>query len=396
LNTTSTKLQTIKIMNENNFRSNSLLAKKRHDALVAAARNPTLADVANELFVLDGLRCTETDVAGFLLGAPLDAGRQRGLTGTSLKADAATQRAAELSKQAEASDDTDMHEQARQAHADARSLHRACAAYHDLQTTYHKSKANPTPAEASAATAPDGEAKTVICPGCNLAWQLEPDELAADFVKCPNCNSQVNVSSNLKESLDEDQKPVETGRLERPAALEICCARSLPSLLGAGELANVIAYMPGGVHQINPSQGGKPVTVTVLVNPKTADTLERQRAALESGGNKPFFSVQHNTQIAAFWPSRFFWDTRPDPSGKQVAGVYAEGEWSQAGREAVEGKNFRTFSPTFFVTKLSTDPEDPAEVEANFDAKLNMGALENDPAFRALPPLWVSQPQPRQ
>src|SRR5208282_4792821 len=135
---------------------------------------------------------------------------------------------------------------------------------------------------------PDGDAKTVVCPTCNLERRLEPSELGADYVRCPNCQSQINVSSNLKESFDEDQKPVETGRLEHPAALEICCARSLPSFIGGGELADTICYMPGGIHTISPSQGGKPVTVVVEINEVSAQRIEAQRAALEAGGNKPF------------------------------------------------------------------------------------------------------------
>jgi hypothetical protein len=165
--------------------------------------------------------------------------------------------------------------------------------------------------------------------------------------------------------------------------------------LGDATVPEQILYMPAGLHRITPSQGGKPVTVVVGVNQDSAARLERQRQILAAQGNKPFFSVQHNTQIAAFWPSRFCWDTRHDPTGRVVTGVWADGEWSNAGREAVEGKNFRSFSPTFFVDKISNDEDDPAQVECNEAAPLNMGALENDPAFgRAMPPLWHDH-QPR-
>ena len=156
-------------------------------------------------------------------------------------------------------------------------------------------------------------------------------------------------------------------------------------------LPTVIHYMPAGLHRITPSQGGKPVTVVVEINEVSAERMEEQRVALCAAGNKPFFSVQHNTQIAAFWPTKFFWDKRIDATGSFVAGVWAEGEWTKAGKEAVEGKNFRTFSPTFFVDKISNDEDSPAEVEANVHAKLNMGALENDPAFEKISPLWCSK-----
>ena len=135
--------------------------------------------------------------------------------------------------------------------------------------------------------------------------------------------------------------------------------------------------------------------MTLIIDEKTAQAIERQRAAMAANGNKPFFSIEHNTDLAAFWPTRFFWAARPDPTGKVVEGVWAEGEWSQAGRDAVAGKNYRTFSPTFFVDDLSNDQDNPAEIVCNPDASLNLGALVNDPAFAsAMSPLWPDTPQP--
>ena len=151
----------------------------------------------------------------------------------------------------------------------------------------------------------------------------------------------------------------------------------------------IIMYMPAGTHTITPSQNGRPVTVSVAIDASAAEKLETQRAALEAGGKKPFFSVQHSTQIAAFWPAEFFWDTRLDATGSLVEGVWARGEWTRAGREAVEGKDFRTFSPTFFVDAIRNDPNRPVQVVCNDEAKANMGALENDPAFQTISPLWA-------
>ena len=347
-------------MSENNFRTNCILARRRHDAILAAGRNPTLTDVQRELLALDGKRFTENDVAGFLLGEPLDAGR-RGLTGKSLQADAATRRAAEASRLAEDSDDPALHENAKQAHHDAATYHAACVAYHHQQREYHHGRSNPAEPETTGQKADDkpGESTT--------PWDW------------------------LGGLPDSTASAAEAARLVQPP---LCCARALPSLLGSATVPDVILYMPSGTHRITPSQGGKPVTVVVLINELSADRMEQQRQALAAGGGKPFFSVQHNTQIAAFWPSRFFWDTRPDPTGAVVSGVWASGEWSQAGKDAVEGKNFRSFSPTFFVDKISVDAEDPAQVQCNPDAPLNIGALENDPAFGgAMSPLWPDQPR---
>jgi hypothetical protein len=151
----------------------------------------------------------------------------------------------------------------------------------------------------------------------------------------------------------------------------------------------VIMYMPAGVHTITPSQAGRPINVSVLVNEKSAKVLESQRKTLTANGKKPFFSVMHATEIAAFWPTKFFWDKRIDATGSLVEGVWAEGEWTKSGKESVEGKDFRTFSPTFHVDAVRDDPENPSiVVDASEYAAANMGALENDPAFQEMSPLW--------
>ena len=174
-------------------------------------------------------------------------------------------------------------------------------------------------------------------------------------------------------------------QLDCSACVEAKAAKSILNPIADG----IIMYMPSGTHTITPSQNGRPVTVSVAIDASAAEKLETQRAALEAGGKKPFFSVQHSTQIAAFWPAEFFWDTRLDATGSLVEGVWARGEWTRAGREAVEGKDFRTFSPTFFVDAIRNDPNRPVQVVCNDEAKANMGALENDPAFQTISPLWA-------
>ena len=171
-------------------------------------------------------------------------------------------------------------------------------------------------------------------------------------------------------------------------------AKDVPTRQGDAEAPAAIMYMPGGVHTISPSQNGNAVTVTVLVNELTARRLERQRQVLEDTVGKPFFSVQHSSQIAAFWPSRFLWGKRRDVTGKLAEGVWAEGEWSQAGLEAVAGRNVRAFSPTFHFDTLRNATGRPIQIACNQHAKLNMGALENDPAFKTISPLWADPTQP--
>lgn len=148
-------------------------------------------------------------------------------------------------------------------------------------------------------------------------------------------------------------------------------------------------YMPAGIHYITPSQNGRAVEVCVEVDAEAAGLLEKQRKMLTKIGRKPFFSPAHKEVMAAFWPTKFFWDKRIDATGSLSEGVWCEGEWTSTGKELVEGKAFRTFSPTFFVDAIRNDPDDPVHVICCEDAKANMGALENDPAFQEISPLWA-------
>ena len=67
--------------------------------------------------------------------------------------------------------------------------------------------------------------------------------------------------------------------------------------------------------------------------------------------------------------------------------MWVDGVWSKSGKDARDGKDFRFFSPTFHVDAVRNDPDNPARVVCNKDARGNMGALENDPAFLNMAPL---------
>ena len=151
----------------------------------------------------------------------------------------------------------------------------------------------------------------------------------------------------------------------------------------------LLMVMPKGTHCITPSQNGRAVDVTVEIDASAADALQEQFLALKAKGSKPFFSIEHETDVAAFWPDEFFWDGKVDPTGSWVEGVWAKGTWTKSGREAVQGKDFRSFSPVFFVDAIRNDPDNPVHVICCDDAKPNMGALENDPAFIKISPLWA-------
>lgn len=148
--------------------------------------------------------------------------------------------------------------------------------------------------------------------------------------------------------------------------------------------ANEFMYMPGGVHNIDCFLNGKTrVSAQVEVNRDSATALEQQRKALQAkSAHRPYFDFNHEDGAASFWPEAFLWKDSPTP------GIYARGEWSSAGREAIEGKTFRTFSGVFHVDDQKAKP---ARIVCNPNARLNMGGVVNAPAFKSNLPFWAKE-----
>jgi phage I-like protein len=141
---------------------------------------------------------------------------------------------------------------------------------------------------------------------------------------------------------------------------------------------NEITFLPAGVHAIRPVSGGIGRPIKVLIDAGAAGEIERQRGEIQARTDKRvYFDFNHEDGRASFWPHSFIW--------RQSEGVIAKGEWSASGRKAVEGKDFRAFSPVFHVDDKR---KDPARVVCCEAASPNMGGLVNDPAFSALP-LWA-------
>lgn len=138
-----------------------------------------------------------------------------------------------------------------------------------------------------------------------------------------------------------------------------------------------LMYMPAGSQEITPIDGGIGAPINVMVDAAGAAALNAQLAALTAKGKKPYFDFNHEDGAAAFWPSEFVW--RED-------GIYARGEWSGRGKSAVEGKEWRQFSPVFHVDNKRANP---ARIVCRENAKPNMGGLVNDPAFHKILPLWA-------
>ena len=138
-----------------------------------------------------------------------------------------------------------------------------------------------------------------------------------------------------------------------------------------GHAPQGLLYMPAGEHVISATFNGQAATRRVLVNEAAAERLQADLAAVwqevEAGKRaRPCVYFNHESGPAAMVPRRFSW-----VPGK---GVVLEGEWTAAGRAAVEGGDFAYFSPCFRRDRES------GEV-MGLTAGVEVGSLVNDPAF---------------
>jgi hypothetical protein len=141
---------------------------------------------------------------------------------------------------------------------------------------------------------------------------------------------------------------------------------------------NEIVFLPVGVHEITPVSGGIGRPIKVFIDQAAAVAMEKQRADIQARtGKRPYFDFNHEDAAASFWPDAFYY--------KPQDGVVCKGEWTASGKKAVEGKDYRAFSPVFHVDDKT---KDPARVVCSDFARPNMGGLVNDPAFSTLP-LWA-------
>jgi hypothetical protein len=139
---------------------------------------------------------------------------------------------------------------------------------------------------------------------------------------------------------------------------------------------NEVLFLPIGLHSITPVAGGIGRPIKVKVDASTAEAIEQQRRIMAGKGKRPYFDFDHEDGAASFWPEGFAW--------RNGEGVIAKGEWTARGRKAVEGKDYRAFSPVFHVDNKRSDP---AKVICMEHAAPNMGGLVNNPAFNL--PLWA-------
>ena len=139
-----------------------------------------------------------------------------------------------------------------------------------------------------------------------------------------------------------------------------------------------IVYLPEGNHTINATVGGKAQTVDVSVDRSIlasfADALkERQEANV-----RPFAGFDHQTGPASFIPLEFRYE--------DGVGLVLDVEWTKAGREAIEGKDYSYFSPTFLLSKDG--------IPYGLAKRGEIGSLVNDPAFESIQRIAAQHTEP--
>lgn len=129
--------------------------------------------------------------------------------------------------------------------------------------------------------------------------------------------------------------------------------------------------MPAGTSEICATVNGKPGRRTVIATREAcerlqADLQEQLRASAAGEKARPMLMFDHRAGNAAAKPLGFEWDEK--------RGILLRVEWTQAGREAVEGGNYGYISPVFNLSRST------GEI-IGLSGGVEVGSLVNDPAF---------------
>lgn len=141
-----------------------------------------------------------------------------------------------------------------------------------------------------------------------------------------------------------------------------------------------IQWMPPGKHTIHASKNGKPAALEVIVDEKAAEAVRASFLNLKREGRRPYLDFNHNRSEASATVVDVFWGGDDPKSG----GVRARVEWTKPGEEALRGRAYHSFSPTFLIN------EKTGRVSGTTP---NMGGLVNEPAFSAISPVMGKENQ---
>lgn len=135
-------------------------------------------------------------------------------------------------------------------------------------------------------------------------------------------------------------------------------------------LANEFVFLPEGEHEVSALVNGKPGTRKVTVGPDALEPLQASLSKRLARNVRPFGGFDHKDGgPASFTPKAFRYE-----GGR---GVILEVDWTKSGKEAIEGKDYSYFSPTFYRDKKTGKP-------LGLMPSGEIGSLVNEPAFEAI------------
>jgi len=139
-----------------------------------------------------------------------------------------------------------------------------------------------------------------------------------------------------------------------------------------------IVFMPEGHHQITASVDGKPKSVELTIDSRILASFAEDLDKRKESNVRPFAGFDHKAGAASFIPLEFRYE--------DGVGLMLDVEWTNAGREAVEGKDYSYFSPSFLVKE---------GIPFGLPKRGEIGSLVNDPAFEDIPRIAASNIQPQ-
>ncbi|MBK1884395.1 hypothetical protein JIN85_18400 [Luteolibacter pohnpeiensis] len=135
-----------------------------------------------------------------------------------------------------------------------------------------------------------------------------------------------------------------------------------------------IVYIPEGEHAIRPTVDGKPGDVVVRLSPQrgheVAAAFQRDLSRRQGENVRPILDFDHRASGAAAGLPKSF-------SYRPGVGIVLAVDWTNAGRVAVEGRDYSYFSPEFLLDEDGTP--------AGLPSRGSIGSLVNNPAFRSMP-----------
>jgi phage I-like protein len=198
----------------------------------------------------------------------------------------------------------------------------------------------------------------------------------ARYWSCRMWESGKSVSDMLK-AINYEQE-YETYMAKRRVYSTDGIIHAISSQITGDELPEDIQYLPPGQHDITATKNGKPAELTLTVTARTANLLQKSFDKITSGDREQIFiDFNHDDKEASAWVTKFYW-AGDDP---ETGGVRAKVQWTSKGEEALEGRNYRKFSPTFTLNSKG-------EIDGT---TLNAGGLVNRPAFKDITPIVASE-----